>query len=210
MKRSGRNMPLSGSKNCSIAHRDQPAAQRQVDGPAPAGGSRRRRCCASCRRRCGSRRGTACAGGDPATNSCGDRPAFSAAIMIGAPCASSAQTKCTSCPSCAGSAPRCRPGCTPSWGHGVIIPAASPRSSPIITLPFALNLVVGPAGSSTGLRQAQPERDLPARTGSMRLDARPCIRRRDMPRRHSIFHLVGQRTGLRQVNLRAAERTSVA
>ena len=33
-----------------------------------------------------------------ATNSCGVLPAFSAAIMIGAPCASSAQTKCTSWP----------------------------------------------------------------------------------------------------------------
>ena len=33
-----------------------------------------------------------------ATNCCGVRPAFSAAIMIGAPCASSAQTKFTSLP----------------------------------------------------------------------------------------------------------------
>ena len=33
-----------------------------------------------------------------ATNSCGVLPALSAAIMIGAPCASSAQTKCTALP----------------------------------------------------------------------------------------------------------------
>jgi hypothetical protein len=33
-----------------------------------------------------------------ATNCCGVWPAFSAAIMIGAPCASSAPTKCTLCP----------------------------------------------------------------------------------------------------------------
>ena len=31
-------------------------------------------------------------------NASGDFPAFSAASMIGAPCASSAPTKCTSCP----------------------------------------------------------------------------------------------------------------
>ena len=33
-----------------------------------------------------------------ATNACGVLPALSAAIMIGAPCASSAQTKCTAWP----------------------------------------------------------------------------------------------------------------
>ena len=33
-----------------------------------------------------------------ATKACGVLPAFSAAIMIGAPCASSAPTKCTMCP----------------------------------------------------------------------------------------------------------------
>ena len=33
-----------------------------------------------------------------ATKACGVSPAFSAAIMMGAPCASSAQTKCTSLP----------------------------------------------------------------------------------------------------------------
>ena len=34
----------------------------------------------------------------PATNCCGVSPAFSAAIMIGAPCASSAPTNCTMWP----------------------------------------------------------------------------------------------------------------